>query len=93
MSGHMIRLNIVISILLIFILSFACAQLSMSGLYVAQNGAYFDLLADGSFKSLMGLSGNWRVSGNQVILTSALGVDYLQIEGINLKAATGQIFL
>jgi hypothetical protein len=61
----------------------------MTGLRQAKYGAFLDLRNNCTFEYLLDFHGNWRMSGNQIILTFAFGAYYLQMEGIDLRAVDG----
>jgi hypothetical protein len=106
MSRCRTRTVLGLSIVLLFtmILCCACMNNSIAGLYVVESGEYqgalyINLYKDGTFQGY-GVQGNWQKSGNQVIctVTSAVlmfggSVEYLQIEGDNLRDSDGNLFI
>jgi hypothetical protein len=57
----------------------------------ADESAWLELKAGGTFQSIFGMSGSWEVKGNQLTLIEPFGHEELIIEDGKIMTQTGEV--
>jgi len=87
---------LVVLVVLLGVVNFSCDQKSKYvGMYYgvgSYEGSWLELKADGTFQSVLGWSGRWEVTGNQLTLIHAFGVDRYIIEDNKIMFQSGDLW-
>jgi hypothetical protein len=72
-----------------------CEKQTVAGLYIKQDDprVFIQLNKDGTFITLLGINGSWRVDGNELMLITILGAETWKIEGNKIIDPGGDVWV
>ena len=82
---------IVLVVLMFAVVNIGCEQ--YAGIYVSVDtpGVWLELRSDGTCETLLGWTGRWEVTGNQLTIAHPFGYDTYIIENGKIMTQTGEV--
>jgi hypothetical protein len=91
-------LLIVLAVLVVClgVVNVSCDHNQYVGMYYGvessgMGGVWLELKSDGTYQTILGVSGTWKVEGNQLTVTYALGYDTYIIEDGKIMDQKGKV--